>query len=220
MPPAPTLYGSRASRDAMRDGAFGPLVGGATCLDFVNTIERHNDPTAHDDLGSGYVRFLDWSVHASLVAPDAARRLGITAGREPREAAGVRRRVLTLRAALANVLDALIRGAAPGEGDLAVLNDELRQARLAESLVIGEAGLAWQVTGKPTLDSPLLEIARDAATLLTSEVVERIRQCDGPDCERYFLDTSRNGSRRYCSSTGCGSQVRVRRFRERQRSKA
>lgn len=218
MAPTPTLYGSRASREAKRDGRFGPLVGGAICLDFVNTVDRHHDPTARDDLGSGYVRFLDWSVHAALVDPEAARRLGIAAGKEPRDAAAVRRRVVALRAALANLLDALIRNASPDEDALSVLNDEVRQARLAESLVAGDRGLAWDVPGKPALDSPLLVIARDAATLLTSEMVRRIRQCDGPDCERFFLDSSRNGSRRYCSATGCGSQVRVRRFRERHRS--
>jgi len=39
----------------------------------------------------------------------------------------------------------------------------------------------------------------------------RVRQCPGAnDCGWLFYDTSRNGSRRWCSMEGCGSRVKMR----------
>ena len=217
MCPTPTLYGSRQSRETTHATRFRPLLGGAACLDFVNTVARHDDPATSDDFGSGYVQFLGWCAHESLVDETTARRLAIVAGKEPREAASVRRRVLALRAALRGLLDSIATGNAPGPDGLAVLNDEVRRARGVEVLAAGEPGLCWQVPAPPSLESPLLAIARDAARVLASDQAARIRQCAGPECERSFLDTSRNGSRRFCSPTGCGSQERVRRFRQRQK---
>ncbi len=220
MSTAPTIYGSRQSRESSNVAGFRALRGGVPCLDFVNTIARHDDPAATDDLGSGYVRLIEWCEYAELVDAPGPRRLAIAAGKDPREAASVRRRALGLRAALHRILQAIVTGDTPDEGALAILNQELQRARAAESLVAGGNGLVWQVQGPSTLESPLLVIARDAATVLTSDQASRIRQCAGPACERYFLDTSRNGSRRFCSATGCGSLERVRRFRERQKQSA
>jgi predicted RNA-binding Zn ribbon-like protein len=220
MPPAPTLYGSRQSREATGAARFRPLLGGTACLDFVNTVARHDDPTATDDFGSGYVQVLDWCAHALLVDEAAGRRLSILAGKEPREAASVRRRAIALRTALNAILQATVTGHAPEGGDLAVLNEEVRRARAVEVLVAGEPGLAWQVPAPPSLESPLLAIVRDAAGVLASDRAARIRQCASPTCERFFLDASRNGSRRFCSATGCGSQVRVQRFRARQKQQS
>ncbi|MGH7627153.1 MAG: CGNR zinc finger domain-containing protein, partial [Gemmatimonadaceae bacterium] len=57
----------------------------------------------------------------------------------------------------------------------------------------------------------------DAVDLLRSDDVHRIRQCANDPCGWLFLDRSRNGSRRWCSSAECGNEMRVRHFRERQR---
>jgi predicted RNA-binding Zn ribbon-like protein len=44
--------------------------------------------------------------------------------------------------------------------------------------------------------------------------------CESPTCEWLFLDTTKNGSRRFCRSQGCGNRVRVQRFREAKREAA
>lgn len=41
----------------------------------------------------------------------------------------------------------------------------------------------------------------------------RVRLCGNPHCRLIFLDLSRNHSRRWCDSTGCGNRDRVRRYR-------
>jgi len=45
------------------------------------------------------------------------------------------------------------------------------------------------------------------------EVRERVRLCGNPHCRLIFVDVSRNRSRRWCDSAGCGNRDRVRRYR-------
>jgi len=44
-------------------------------------------------------------------------------------------------------------------------------------------------------------------------VRERVRLCGNPHCRLIFVDVSRNRSRRWCDSAGCGNRDRVRRYR-------
>ncbi|ULR55553.1 CGNR zinc finger domain-containing protein [Streptomyces deccanensis] len=59
-------------------------------------------------------------------------------------------------------------------------------------------------------------VAHDYLRLLAT-VPDRIRLCDQPDCIRYFLDTSRNGTRRWCSMALCGNRAKVARHYARNR---
>jgi predicted RNA-binding Zn ribbon-like protein len=43
---------------------------------------------------------------------------------------------------------------------------------------------------------------------LLEERPDRIRRCAHPACVLYFYDTSRNGTRRWCSMEGCGSRAK------------
>lgn len=63
-------------------------------------------------------------------------------------------------------------------------------------------------------EAALSLLAADFLNVLGSPARERIRLC--PDCGMMFLDTSRPGRRRWCSSaSGCGNRAKVRRLRER-----
>ncbi|MEU7914263.1 CGNR zinc finger domain-containing protein [Microbispora bryophytorum] len=57
---------------------------------------------------------------------------------------------------------------------------------------------------------------RDYLDLLAT-APDRIRLCAQPDCIRYFLDTSRNGTRRWCSMSLCGNRVKAARHYARAR---
>ena len=46
----------------------------------------------------------------------------------------------------------------------------------------------------------------------------RIRRCQHPACVLWFLDTTRNGTRRWCSMASCGNRAKARRHYERARS--
>jgi predicted RNA-binding Zn ribbon-like protein len=46
----------------------------------------------------------------------------------------------------------------------------------------------------------------------------RVRECAGERCPVVFLDTSRNGSRRWCSMERCGSRAKARAYYRRHRA--
>jgi predicted RNA-binding Zn ribbon-like protein len=51
---------------------------------------------------------------------------------------------------------------------------------------------------------------------LLDEHPARVRKCANPDCPFWFLDTTRSGTRRWCSMTVCGNRLKARRHYRRQ----
>ena len=61
--------------------------------------------------------------------------------------------------------------------------------------------------------------ATGLAVVLGSELHGRIGVCTAPRCDRVYVDTSRNGTRRFCSTT-CQNRVKAAAFRARQATSA
>jgi predicted RNA-binding Zn ribbon-like protein len=57
-------------------------------------------------------------------------------------------------------------------------------------------------------------LAHSAATLFAHTDRNRVRKCD--NCVLHFLDTSKNGTRRWCSMQLCGNRLKVAAYRARQ----
>gem|GEM_PF-3517240 len=69
---------------------------------------------------------------------------------------------------------------------------------------------------------PARRPARDAAVdhlRLLVERPDRVRRCAHPACVLYFLDTSRNGTRRWCSMETCGNRAKAGRHYARARGR-
>ncbi|MDQ7810124.1 CGNR zinc finger domain-containing protein [Amycolatopsis sp. A133] len=71
--------------------------------------------------------------------------------------------------------------------------------------------LRWQASDPASAMLALL--ARDALDLVTSPEFARVRRCAGPRCGALFLDTSRPGTRRWCSMGVCGNQAKKSAYR-------
>jgi predicted RNA-binding Zn ribbon-like protein len=56
--------------------------------------------------------------------------------------------------------------------------------------------------------------ATGLAVVLGGELHDRLGVCTAPRCDRVYVDTSRNGSKRFCSSA-CQNRVKAAAFRER-----
>jgi hypothetical protein len=56
------------------------------------------------------------------------------------------------------------------------------------------------------------------AMVLGSAMYDRLGLCSAPACDRAYVDTSRNGARRFCS-TACQNRVKAASFRERERER-
>jgi predicted RNA-binding Zn ribbon-like protein len=170
---------------------------GRLCLDFVATVgerwrrsfERLRTP---EDLAR-------WIVLTGMLdVPPAVSASELTAGRTLREA-----------------INRLARpGIEPGPGDREELNRWAARAPLAPQLT-SDAKLEW--IGDRPVAAMFATIARDAVDLLSGPLAGRIRECGAPDCALLFVDRSRPGRRRWCSTAACGNRVRTKAYRARRK---
>jgi predicted RNA-binding Zn ribbon-like protein len=170
---------------------------GRLCLDFVATVgERWRRSferlLAPDDLAR-------WMVESRLLtSPPKVSSRQLAAGRTLREA-----------------INRLARpGIEPEPADPDELNRWAARAPLAPQLT-AQSKLVW-VADRP-VEAIFATIARDAVDLLTGPLAARIRACGAPDCALLFVDTSRPGARRWCSTAACGNRVRTKAYRQRRK---
>jgi predicted RNA-binding Zn ribbon-like protein len=86
-----------------------------------------------------------------------------------------------------------------------------------EALVPRLDGRRQRMTwGKPISGRQIaVEIARDAVRTFSEPTVARLRMCAAQNCSLMYLDTSRPGTRRWCSMQRCGNRSKVREYRRR-----
>ncbi|MFF0743226.1 CGNR zinc finger domain-containing protein [Streptomyces sp. NPDC004111] len=79
-----------------------------------------------------------------------------------------------------------------------------------------DGSLVCVLAAEPRCEQLLAAVARDAVGLLTDPAARAaLRRCEGDNCARLYLDTSRGHRRRWCSSEVCGNRERVARHRRR-----
>lgn len=61
-----------------------------------------------------------------------------------------------------------------------------------------------------TTEQLLARLAAEAADFLTTVDLSYVKRCGNDECIRFFLDTSKNHSRRWCSMEGCGNRMKAR----------
>jgi predicted RNA-binding Zn ribbon-like protein len=129
----------------------------------------------------------------------------------------VSRRQLAAGRQLREAINRLARpGIEPVLGDSDELNRWAARAPLAPQLA-SDGELVW-VAERP-VEATFATIARDAVDLLSGPLAGRIRECGAPDCALLFVDTSRPGSRRWCSTEACGNRVRTHAYRQRRKER-
>jgi len=60
-------------------------------------------------------------------------------------------------------------------------------------------------------------IVAATAELLSKVALSRIRKCESESCIVHFYDTSKKGSRRWCSMSICGNKLKVAAYQRRRR---
>jgi predicted RNA-binding Zn ribbon-like protein len=191
------------------------LIAGNLALDFANTVHIHGFADPQDDLQT-FTDLSTWGRQAGLWNERESRQLQRQSRMNPASADADFRRFLRLREVVYELFSSLTREAKVRPRSLTAFNAYLKQAMVQPS-VLGVGGhyqLKWQ-DGTNAVARGLGEITRSATGLLTSKKLDRVRQCAGESCTWLFLDTSRNGMRRWCDMQACGNRVKVRRFRQR-----
>jgi predicted RNA-binding Zn ribbon-like protein len=192
----------------MNDAAQFKLLGGTPCLDFANTVDwRKGEPQEKLNDTHG---LLDWALQAGIISETEAAKLHDAAHTDPAEAEALYTRALSLRETIHRLFKAEADGEDPDERDLEHLNEELTQALSHMKLTRIGPALTLQLQGDAA-EKILWTLTNSAAQLLTSPNITRVKECADPRCGWIFLDTSRNGTRRWCSMEDCGNRNKARR---------
>ena len=99
---------------------------------------------------------------------------------------------------------------------LAILAGHLGAGFEQARLVFHDGTLRWAPGALTALDDVTRELARAAANLVGSDSLGRVRACAAEDCRWWFIDDTRNHSRRWCDMKTCGNRAKLRRYRARQ----
>lgn len=167
-------------------------IGGRPALDLCNTA------TADGELLREPGDVVSWLTEAGLGTPE----------RPPAS-----RDVERVRALRADLRTGLLARDAGVVAD--VVADWLRETpgRLAVDRTSLRPNFCPEVSTCRCLLVPALLDALD----LAREDIHRVRECASPTCTYIYADTSRNGSRRWCSMERCGSRAKAHTYYERRR---
>ncbi|MEV0091578.1 CGNR zinc finger domain-containing protein [Streptomyces sp. NPDC050738] len=171
-----------------------PLTGEPVSLDLLNTLWMHEG--VRQDLLTGVDGLGTWLASTGLDGRFAAD--GATL-----------KNVLSAREALAGVVAGPDDAHAVARLDAVLDHGRIRATLTAEGP--GErpefADPAWGAAWTAARD--YLDLVRAAP--------DRIRSCAHESCILHFFDTSRNGTRRWCSMAGCGNRAKASRHYARTR---
>jgi predicted RNA-binding Zn ribbon-like protein len=193
------------------------LIGGALCVDFVNTVTWRGDPVDRGERLTSFDELLAWAAASGAVSKEAQSLIAAAAKADRRRSEAALADAIQLREALGRLLGG---NSARSSSDLTTLNRVLREARQQMTLARDLTGFRWD--GADSI-SPLrwilVSVARSAADVLTSDRLERIRSCADDRCSWMFIDDSRTGDRRWCDMKTCGNRFKVRMHYQRQRNR-
>jgi predicted RNA-binding Zn ribbon-like protein len=198
------------------------MIAGSLALDFINTLDDR--PSSHPkELLKDYSSLARFGAEAGILEPQQLDYFYKHASLMPDEAEAALLRARNLRDALYEIFSAAMNKQPAPQSSMDVLNENLHDAALHSRLiqhetvetgsVEREAGFEWRFDDlTSSFHAILWPIARAAADLLASSHVVLVRACSSPTCQWFFLDTSKNHHRRWCSMQSCGNRAKVRKF--------
>lgn len=192
------------------------LWGGHPALDFVNTVRDWTVRPPHDYLGAfdDAVRFGET---AGLLSRAEALRL------PRRNSRSELRQLRELRLLLKEVCEKWIEGQTPPREHLQRLSADFAHAARVSQLLVGSrrrggrlAAARREVAAEEAGDAVLrLRIVEAGVALFVSDAMQRLKAC--PACGWFFLDVTKNGSRRWCSMRTCGGIAKARSYYRRKK---
>jgi predicted RNA-binding Zn ribbon-like protein len=195
------------------------LLGGHPALDFINILDWRGSNRPIEYLNS-YEDLVLWCRRKGILNQTEAGNLLRKASDERALAERIRKRAIKLREVLNRIFYSTIQGDDPDPKDMSLFNKALSRTMGQSRLIRVDGVYIWGTNGdKALLDWILNPIIRSAAELLVSKDLDRVKICQGAQCGWFFLDTSRNRSRRWCDMKNCGNRAKAIRFYNRTRKK-
>jgi predicted RNA-binding Zn ribbon-like protein len=195
------------------EGPAFEFIGGQIALDFVNTVDWEDGNELKSERLNGYDDLVAWARAARVIYGQEPAHLLEEASRRPAKAAAALAEAIVLRRVLRDIFSRLAAGKRPSRASIDSLNTQLQEAFSHLYLDLTAKEMTWNCEReKNDLRQMLWPVTWAASTLLTSEGLGRLRECEGSSCGWLFLDQSRNGSRRWCDMKVCGNRVKAARF--------
>lgn len=179
------------------------FLGGLACIDFCNTFDHLHTPPAYDFFQDPR-NIADWAKAAGILPAKPLRAAA------PSKHAAVR--LIALRTRIFRILWPLSQGKTPAQTDLDAFNEDWRKAAARRRIVGSGTDFSLQEELTDPIDRIAGSVISTAAELLLSGRADQVRRCEG--CNWLFLDTSRNGMRRWCTMKICGNRAKARRHYE------
>jgi predicted RNA-binding Zn ribbon-like protein len=190
---------------------------GAIALAFANTAcpEAGCHPVSHE-----FRDVLACLTQSGAIDVETERRLVSSYTGTP-EAERAMEAILRFRTLVVDTLEALRSGAALTSDALEALNKELMRCGCVRKLVRdGESYRTEILFEVNTPEDVLMPIAHSLADIISSAPLERLKQCREQRCSCYFIDTSKNATRAWCSMQRCGNRRKVANYYRRERARA
>jgi predicted RNA-binding Zn ribbon-like protein len=175
-------------------------------IEFLNTRRggKRGAADAVDSLHS-FDDLTAWAVRYGIITrPDA----GPSSDSEQ-----ARRGAFALSCSLRSVLDTYLtaKDAAARQKLARRLNDVLKKATMVTEIRASENAIEQKHRFRTrTAANVPVAIAIAILRFLESVPLEQIKRCEAGDCIWFFVDATKNGSRRWCSGELCGARHRAR----------
>lgn len=189
------------------------FVGNRPVLDLLNTKPVLGEgPT---ELLVNFDALERWLVASGLV--DSAKTKGRMRGwRQTSEAEAFLKELRGFRERLRGAVTRMEGGGTPSDEFLKEVNARLLEYPPRRALHKREGRIVAEPIFDPRRPADLwAPIIQGTAELLSEEQTERLRKCES--CVVHFFDTSKKGSRRWCSMNICGNKVKVAAYQRRKR---
>jgi predicted RNA-binding Zn ribbon-like protein len=190
------------------------FVGNHLILDFLNTRPVLDNGPA--ELLPDVHALERWLIASGMAASTKSKAL-VRSGRHSAQAAAFLKKLILFREQLRDAVLRIESGSAPAEDFIEEVNSRLAQYPLHTSLCKQNERLVREILFVPRKPADFWAPIIDAAADLLSETeTSRIRKCES--CVVHFLDTSKKGSRRWCSMNICGNKLKVAAYQHRKRN--
>ncbi len=191
------------------------FVGNHLALDFLNT--KPILETKPQELLTDTAALERWLL-ASGVATSRKGKVLMRAWRGSRRAEVFVRKLIAFRERLRAAVLQLEAGSLPGDAFLAEVDMLLKENPQRYSLRKKGSKLVREAFFEPRKPEDVwVPIAAATADLFSEGEPSRIRQCESESCVVHFYDTSKKGSRRWCSMNICGNRLKVAAYQRRRR---
>jgi predicted RNA-binding Zn ribbon-like protein len=196
------------------------FVGDRLWLDFVNTddIELGVRRDALRDFGT----MLEWLAAVGVIDHD--RRIAILR-RAEQQPAGATASLLDARRVRHSLRALAEHGNVSHDARteaVAEINRVLGRSAGTRRLEMTRSGEYTRnfVAGGDAFAALMMPIVDDSADALIAGELGRVRSCSDPRCRRVFLDSTKNGRRRWCDMATCGNRAKAARHRAREPMRA